>query len=286
MAIITEDLKYETTWDLQEDINNLVKRIKYGMNMSSRRYLFVGEDHNFAMDTIRRTKVALHFAANTELVMVTERGMKANEHFQLTELLDRKTAAVHERESKLVSSDPARNRIVIEEIVSEIKGDPDYRKRLVLIFFGADHEEALREELKKQLGADEKICWWSFPSILVQADALPTPSHANMNGYTFVGFTSPPDPAAENANKLLLTKGIWREQFNLHVTAPFASRDYLSAKAITYAVFGSNGIGETQAKIAQMERTGGQCQFDVSSAAAVRPEMVNTDVRYQQLKNL
>src|SRR5579863_2950235 len=237
MAIITEDLSYETTWDLQEDINNLIKRVKYGMYMSSLRYLFVGEDHTFAMDTKRRTAVALHFATNTELVMVSERGMKADENFKLTELLDRKTAAVHERDSKLVSSDPARNRIVVEEILAEIKNDPDYRKRMVLIFFGADHEKGLREELKSQLGADEKICWWSFPSILVQSYALPAPVHANMNGYTFVGFTSPPDPGAENANKLLLTKGIWRERFNLHVTAPFAARDYLNAKAITYAVF-------------------------------------------------
>lgn len=284
MAIITEDLTFETKWDLQEDINNLIKWVKWGMYMSSRRYIFVGEDHGFAMDTTRRTKVALHFATNTEFIMVSERGMKADENFELIELLDRGEAAVHEPKSKLSSFDPARNRNVISDILKQIKDDPDYRKRMVLIFFGQDHETGLREELKSQLGADQKICWWSFPSVLVQADRLPVPVYANMNGYTFVGFTSPPDPSDGTPNKLLLTKGVWREKFSLKVQAPYASQQSLYKNMILYAVYGNNAVPETQNKFDQMERVGGKCDFDVTAANAVRLVMVDTDVQYQKLK--
>jgi hypothetical protein len=285
VAIITEDVEYETSFKLQDDLTVLANRIEAASNMSSRRYVFVGESHDFAVDIERRNTTFQRFISNKGIVVVGERAMKGERDIPLSGFIpEGRAGAILETDYTSGSADPVRNTQVVAKIVKEIANDPSYRQREVLIFFGQEHEKGIREELKKQLGAEDKICWWSFPSILDQLYKLPDPVYPNQNGYTFVGFTDLPSLSDPKPHKLLLTKGRHIDPFVIEVKAPYNSGNRLP-KVGLYALYGSNRFPGTKHHIAAMEKKGGACSFNVFAPDIARLVPVATDDEYQQLKN-
>lgn len=285
MGRITEDLTYETTFKVRDDIALICGKVEYASNMSSRRYLFVGEYHDFEMDVFRRKEVAKHFANNADIVFVSERGLHASPDKTLADLVTR-TGGVHEQDEVSGPFDPIRNTKMVEQILAEIAEDPDHRKRAVLIFFGQDHEAGLRRELELQTAADVSICWWSFPSIREQFFALPAVVFPNQVGYTMLGFTGSPDLNTLLPGKLLLTRGIWRFAFGIEVRAVYSCNTSLLKNTTLYAVFTNDNIAILQAQIQGIERHGGKGNVTASQADAIRLVEITTDAEYQRLKKL
>lgn len=285
MAIITEDLVFNTSFKLQEDLTALSNRIEAASNMASRRYVFVGESHNFAVDIERRNATFQRFVSNNGIVMVLERAMMGERGIPLSGFVpDERVGAILETDYTSGSADPIRNTQIVAKIVAEIAKDPPYQQREVLILFGQEHQKGIREELKKQLGAEDKICWWAFPPILDQIYSLPDPVYPNQNGYTLVGFTDLPDLSDPKMNKLLLTKGRHVDPFMIEVKAPYNSANRLPKRGL-YALFGSNRFPGTRHHIAAMEKKGGACSFNVFGPDIARLVPLTSDDEYQQLKN-
>jgi len=285
VAIITEDVVYETSFKLQDDLTVLFNRIEAASTMSSRRYVFVGESHDFAVDIERRNSTFQRFVSNNGIIVVVERAMMGERDIPLSGFVpDSRVGAILETDYSSGSADPIRNTQIVAKIVKEIASDPPYRQREVLILFGQEHEKGIRDELKKQLGVDDKICWWSFPSILDQIYKIPDPVYANQNGYTFVGFTDLPSLSDLKPYKLLLTKGRFVDSFMIEVKAPYNSGNRLP-KVGLYALYGSNRFPGTKHHIAAMEKKGGACSFNVFGPDIARLLPIATDDEYQQLKN-
>jgi len=59
---------------------------------------------------------------------------------------------------------------------------------VVVIVFGQVHEDPIREEFKKQLPVDDRICWWSCKSIMDVFDAIPARSRSVSGKYWLLGF--------------------------------------------------------------------------------------------------
>ena len=281
MARITEDVTYETLFKLLEDSTRSIARIEWARHMLSRRYLFVGESHNFKMDVMRRNHIAQHFSHDKTIIMVTERGMEG-ERGLLNSILPEREGIIHETDYESRPFNPQRDCQIVKRIISEISKDRVH-KRPVLILFGQDHEQKIRNELKQQLEKDERICWWSFPSILHQIDSLEDVTYPE-KGYSLVGFTAPPDYKEPAANKLLLTKGKFLGPFIIDVRAPFFSPDNLHKDQEIFAVYGLDRFPGTKYHIDYMDKKTGSCRFNAFGPEVVRLVRVANNEDYQRLR--
>jgi hypothetical protein len=292
MGRITEDVKFETSFDFPKDREFLCKKAKHASAMSTRRYLFVGETHNSEIDKKRTYAVADFCRFNPEVVIIAERNILAEEPY-----LELSRNVIHEKDRASSPFAPGRNRSIVEQIVEEIKKDGGkvdkeerikkqgwlYNKpRMVLILFGQDHEQHIRCELQAQTEKDERLCWWSFPSPADALSALNWATYPSQEGYSFQGFVSRhPD---DEAQKELLAKGKFVNAFNVGVTAPWGPGRGFNGEY--YALYTSDAV-DPQKKIRGDLDSGNLLQqpvFAVHSAISARLVRIENQMQFETLK--
>lgn len=240
MGIVTENVTFRTSFDFDHDWSLLKDKVKTARLMLSRRYLFIGETHNSPIDKKRTVRVAEKFAGtggpvSDDVILVAERAIFDDQDG--LEYLGFRTNFIHEENRSASPFAQVRNVEIVEQVIAETARDAVHRPhrspRPVVFLFGESHEEPIRRELARQLPINEKICWWFFPSLQSQLDALPTPP--TPAAATFIGFCSPPaeDPGA---NFQLCMKGRLSGPLTLRVDPGFGM---LSFRRGLYALFGT-----------------------------------------------
>lgn len=260
MAKITEDLKYSTTWDLGRDINDLTGRIEWAAKgMLQRRYIFLGETHTLGFDKERNFAIAEKFMDDPRVIVVVERGMFAtNRNFVNSgKSVILETTTMEEASS----SAHKRNVLIVEKLVAEMKNDKPYTNpRPVIIIFGQEHENAIREELKKQLPDSINICWWSYQSIDDQYESLPARHQPAKGSFTLLGVTYR-SLGGTSLELQLLTKGLVPAPFKLTVHGTF--NPPMDSKDLT-AIYVKNGTAENHAAEIELKGKTTLVVFDIN----------------------
>lgn len=220
MGYITEDLTFPPSFDVPHDIEFACERAEYATNMASRRYLFIGETHTSPFDKRRTVKLAEAFVNDDDVIIVAERDILKDYPYIMAR--DPRDLILHEKDRQSSSTDNARNVNIVKQILAETAKDatnrPHANPRMVLILFGQEHETHIRDQLKAQTPIDQKILWWSFPSIADEIDKMPVLDTVP-RGYGLVGYTKTTDD--ENGLKRLMTKGRFVKHFSLEVIATY-----------------------------------------------------------------
>jgi hypothetical protein len=284
MGIITVNNVQAITFNLAQDTAAVSQVVNHLAPLPLLHYVFVGESHDFAVDRARRNEIVDQFKDNARIILVSERAMKYASGNKLENFLQGPNHPV-EPETELKSAEAIRNIDIVSRTVAESSKDPATNRRLVLIMFGGDHEDKIKDEVKKQTPSDEAIGWWYFPSIYEQIGRFPDAAFVNQAGYSFIGFTGHPSlESLDSLGILLLLKGQWNTAFTIEVKAGYMSPDQLGKRTL-YAVYGRNADVLTQQKITEIETsTKGSIVMPVNSAVAVRLVLMQNDQQYQALK--
>ena len=242
MAVITEDIVLPHTFVLDDDVTCLKKRIELAKNMASRRYIFVGETHSCLYDRARNAEVADAIAGDADVIVIVERKffdhLHDSDYRQWVRLTQADNFRFEKVREKVGSFDNVRNIEAVTLAIEEIEKDHETRKykspRPVVIFFGQDHEKALRREFQERLTSEPKMCWWSFPSIDEFVQPLKQRTEKDLTAPRALGFALP-EPADKHMRVELLRRGTVKSQFTLTVRSSQLVRRHSAGLLAVYA---------------------------------------------------
>lgn len=213
MATVTENIDLPVQWDVDSAVRTIKDRINHAKNMSTRRYIFIGETHSSPFDKSRNHSLGYEFLDDNGVILIAERGIwnhSGLKYFRMVEALKHGAANTwQEPSSDAKSIADTRNVMIADEIVRRVHLDesenPHAAPKPVVIIFGEDHNARIREKLLTRLADDVRICWWSAKSIMEYFHILPTRLPTALGNAVCVGFV--PLLADEDQRLQFLTKG-------------------------------------------------------------------------------
>jgi hypothetical protein len=270
MATITGEIKFRTRWLLNLDVQDIITTVKNAVAVAKGvgTVFFIGETHKIGFDLDRRHAVYQAFAGNDRVTILLERGME-----------ETRQSNVVQENNFFSSNDDARNVQVMAYLTEELNSSGYLRP--ILIFFGQEHEDRIKQLIAQRFPADMRLRWVSVPTISDSVANEPNTAF-DPTGLFPAGYVDCVQ-ARLDYKFGLLKKGIVHEPFNLEL-----ARQDCVMEALVWAVYFTTP--RTNALKRREVQTGGTTTAKLVRIALVRQAFVvlllRRDIPFAELGTL
>lgn len=143
----------------------MVKNMK---SRNNRGVVWFGESHAYVCDVARRQAMIDHFFPDEGLILVVERSLSSGAKLgseMVEALFEYRRGGVTEAADRMTYNIRERNVRISAAIARECQNDSPNKMRPVVILFGDEHSEPIKQMLAANLPANEILEWWDAPPI-------------------------------------------------------------------------------------------------------------------------